>query len=250
MSSKNYRARGFTLMELMVSMAIGSIVLFVAASMLGTAGDSYDRIAGDVASDRDARAAISQLTLDLSSALFHKECAFDTSAKSWPSDSMGFLTLQPLEAQTQVGRIGDVCAVHYYIQDITSGGSTVRCLMRGFLESAPTFAALSQTPVPPIFTVSPADEIMAFGVVSFEAKPKFRNLDGVLIDWSPSTNTNPNAIDFKLIVARKDLVSRLTTPAAWDGSGNHAKLLGNPTNAHNHADLDVYGATIRFGNAR
>ena len=49
MSSTSRNARGFTLIELMFSMAIGTIVLLLAATMLRTSGDGYERVGGNVA---------------------------------------------------------------------------------------------------------------------------------------------------------------------------------------------------------
>jgi prepilin-type N-terminal cleavage/methylation domain-containing protein len=136
------KSPGFTLVELLSSMVIGSIILLAAASLLGSSGDGYERVGGGVATEREARALVTQLTSDLATARFHKDGVIEASTKSWPDDRLGFLSLQPVQAQSDNGRIGDLCAVHYYIDDITIGGKTVRCLMRGFRESVETFKAL------------------------------------------------------------------------------------------------------------
>ena len=96
---------GFSLIELLFSMAIGSIILLVAASMLGSSGDGYERVGGTVATEREARALITQLSADLSTARFQEDALFDKSSASWPVDSLGFLCLQPDQAQTDSGRI-------------------------------------------------------------------------------------------------------------------------------------------------
>ena len=73
MSASRPQTPGFTLVELMFSMAIGSMILILAASVLGSSGDSYERVGGSVASEREARALIARLASDLSSGRFHKD---------------------------------------------------------------------------------------------------------------------------------------------------------------------------------
>ena len=48
----NFRPRcdsGFSLIELMFSMAIGSVILILAVTLLGTYGDGYELASGSVA---------------------------------------------------------------------------------------------------------------------------------------------------------------------------------------------------------
>lgn len=237
--------RGFTLIELMFSMAIGAIILLAAASVLGSSGDGYERVGGGVATEREARAAIGQLTSDLSTALFRKGDVVDKSDASWPADRIGFLCLQPAMAQTHAGRIGDLCAVNYYLADLSINGRTVRCLMRGFRESAETFRALGNDDLTPLFAARPSrDEPVAFGVVSFEARAKSSDTSGLWIDWLENDMTGPDAIETRLVLARRGLAARLKTPGDW----NRSRLLGKPSEAARNKDLDVCGTMIGFGN--
>jgi prepilin-type N-terminal cleavage/methylation domain-containing protein len=249
MSSSPPRLRGFSLIELMFSMAIGSIILILAASMLGSSGDGYERIGGSVASEREARASISQLSADLSTVTFHKDEVIDRSGESWPVDKLGFLSLQPEAAQNDKEHIGDLCAVNYYVKDLPIGGKTVRCLMRGFRASNDTFKALREDSVASLFTPQEEiDEPVAFGVVSFEARPKSRDDSGKWIDWVKNNTTGPEALEVKLVIARRDLAAKLKLPAEWNGGGSAGKLLGESAKADRNKDLEVYGSTIRFGN--
>jgi hypothetical protein len=51
-----------------------------------------------------------------------------------------------------------------------------------------------------------------------------------------------------LILARRDLAGKLKLPEDWDGAGTAASLLGNPSEAQNNANLEVYSTLISFGN--
>lgn len=248
MTSTSPHPPGFSLIEQMCSMVIGAIILLAAAAMLDNAGNGYERIRGGVETDREARAIITQLTADLATARYHKDGILEKSSAAWPVDRLGFLTLQPARAQSDAGRIGDLCAVHYYIHDLTIGGKTVRCLMRGFRESSTTFKALENELVSTLFTrQSPIDEPVAFGVVSFQAKPMTRDAAGKWIDWLPHDITGPEALDVCLVMARRSLAGKLTLPDQWDGAGATAGLLGRPSEAVRNANLEVYATLMRFG---
>jgi hypothetical protein len=233
----------------MVSMAIGSIILLTAAALLGTSGDGYERIGGGVAAEREARAAITQLSSDLSTARFHEDSVFEKSSTAWPVDRLGFLSLQPAIAQTDKGRIGDLCAVNYYIKDLTIDDRTVRCLMRGFRESVDTFGAIGGNSVSTLFTEQAnVDEPVAFGVVSFEARPKSRTASGDWTDWVESDGKGPEAVEVRLVIARRSLAAKLKLPGDWDGGGATGRLLGNSSDADQNGELEVYETFIRFGN--
>lgn len=242
MSSIHSQTRGFTLVELMCSMAIGSMILILAASVLGSSGEGYERVGGSVASEREARALITRLASDLSSGRFHKDGVIGKSSVVWPVDRLGFLSLQPAQAQTDAGRIGDLCAVNYYVNDLSIGGKTVRCLMRGFRESGETFNALRGGSIAPLFASNAVlDEPVAFGVVSFEARPKSRDAGGKWGDWIKNDTTGPELLDVKLVLARRELAGKLKSPGDWDAAGMQS-------GAGRHKDLEVYDTTLRFGN--
>ena len=242
-------SRGFSLIELMCSMTIGSVILLAAAALLGSSGDGYERVGGGVAGEREGRAAVSQIASDLASARFHPNGVLEKSTAAWPADRLGFLSLQPPQAQSDAGRIGDLCAVSYYIKDLAVGGKTIRCLMRGFRESADTFKALGDNQVAALFTErNNIDEPIAFGVVAFEARPKSRDASGKWIDWIENDITGPEALDVRLTVARRDLAAKLKLPDDWDGAGTTGHLLGKAAGADRHAKLEVYATLIRYGN--
>jgi hypothetical protein len=80
--------------------------------MLGSSGDGYQKISSNIANAREARAIISQLDSDLTTAKFHPSQIIETPPSSRPSHRLGFLSLQAPQAQSEQGRIGDLCAVN------------------------------------------------------------------------------------------------------------------------------------------
>ena len=225
------------------------MLLFAAAAVLGGYGAGYERIGGGVASEREARALIAQLTSDLSSARFHRDGVITSSATGWPLSRLGFLSLQPAQVQSDAGRIGDLCAVNYYIKDLSISGKCVRCLMRGFRESQDTFAALEADTVSSLFTErNQLDEPVALGVVAFDASPRSRGPSGQWIAWDGNDQIGPDALAVRLVLARRDLAAKLRMPADWDGAGTTGKLLGDPSAAACSPSLEVYETLIHFGN--
>jgi prepilin-type N-terminal cleavage/methylation domain-containing protein len=239
---------GFTLLELLVTMAIGAVILLIAASMLGRAGDSYSQGSGSVAAEREARAVLTQMGEDFAKAVWHKDSIFEAGGEGWKRARTGFLSLQPEDAQSDDGRSGDLCAVHYYVKDIEVGESTVRCLMRGFRESGEVFPAIKAGSLTPMFAEEDTDEPVAFGVLAFEATPL--NLEegtGSLLNWTQTgdlISESPDFIRIRLVVARRELLGKLATTSDWDSS----PLRGDPLKASENRNLEVYEVIQRFGN--
>jgi prepilin-type N-terminal cleavage/methylation domain-containing protein len=172
--------RGFTLVEMMVALGIGSLVLVLAVTSLGSVSSGYDRNTNGVAAEREARAVLTLAAEDLAKAVAGGEPEFERDGGPWPLDRMGFLGLQPDDAQTPEQRVGDLCGVVYYVRDLVIGGDTVRCLPRGFRGSDETFATVESGTVETLYEPESRDEPVAFGVLSFEAEPLVRGESGEL----------------------------------------------------------------------
>ena len=243
---------GFTLLELLVTMSIGAVLLLVAATMLGRAGASYSQGSGSVAAEREARAVLTQMGDDFAKAVWHQDTIFEAGGEGWKRARTGFLSLQPEDAQSEDGRSGDLCAVHYYVKDIQAGPTTVRCLMRGFRESGEVFPALRAGSLTPMFAEEDTDEPVAFGVLAFEATPLTREAGtGALVPWSKSNGAggdpfleSPDFLRLRLVVARRELLGKLATTTDWDSN----PLRGDPLKASENRNLEVYEVLQRFGN--
>lgn len=238
--------RGFTLIELLATMAIGSALLLLAAGLLGRAGQGYARGSDGIAAEREARAALALIADDLAQAVWHRDSVLDPGGTDgWPRARLGLLSLQAADAQSDAGRAGDLCAIHYQLRDLTLGQKTVRCLMRGFRDSGKVFPALAAGSAASLFEARDQDEPLAFGVVAFEARPLVRAADGKLADWGPddSRSQSPDFLRLRLVVARRDLLAKLATPSDWDAH----PLLGDPAQAAEHPQLEVHESLLRFG---
>jgi prepilin-type N-terminal cleavage/methylation domain-containing protein len=249
MTPRPIHRRGFSLLEVLMTMAIGSVLLLVAVTMLSQAGDGYERGSGSVAAEREARAVLTQMGDDFAKAVWHQETILDAGGEGWKQARTGFLSLQADDAQSESGRTGDLCAVHYYIKDIQVGRATVRCLMRGFRESGEVFPALKAGTFSTLFGEEDADEPVAFGVLSFSAEPLVRDNTGKWEDWQRLAADDPfagspQAIRLKLVIARRELLGKLSTTRDWDSS----PLRGEPYQAANNPDLERYEVIQRFGN--
>lgn len=235
MNAASPSPRGLSLVELLFSMAIGSLILVLAATMLGGSGDGYARVGGDAACGREVRAAISRIAADLGNACYQPGEFLEK------TDRLGFLTLQPADAQSAASRTGDLCAAGYYLKDLTLAGKTTRCLMRGFRESRETFAALRTGGMPGLFAENAdADEPLAFGVVAFEVRAKVRDATGAWVDWEKSDQAGPSVVEVRLVVARPELAGKLRNSGDWDALASQG---GGPG-----PNLETCAASLRFGN--
>lgn len=228
-------ALGFTLVEMMVSMVIASIVLVLAVGVLHSTSDSYGRNTGSVAAEREARAVLTQAAEDLSKAVMGERAEIEAQGSGWRQDRLGFLCLQPPDAQSKTQRVGDLCAVVYYVQDLQIGRDTVRCLLRGFRGSEETFQAVKTGTVDGLYDARPADEPVSFGVLSFEAEPLGRTAEG---QWQKQTEEDkaPEAVRMRLVVARRELLGKLRTTADWNGH----PLIGLPSEVERSKYLEAY----------
>ena len=229
---------GFTLLEMMVSLTLGTTILLLAAGGWGSSGAGYGRTSGGVATSREGRALFDRLAADLASAISVKDSVLATD----PSGKLAFVTLLPTAAQSEEGRSGDACAVSYRLADLETGNRTRRCLVRSVRESGETLVALRTGEIGTLFTGnSPVDEPLAFDVAGFEAKPKSVAANGGWQNWADEGSGPPDALEITLVLARPGLAWRMKTTADWD---TLAQSGGNPRNA----DLETHSATLRFGN--
>lgn len=235
---------GFSLIEIVAALAIGSLILLGAASLLGWSGELYQRGTGGISAEREARAALSIISENLANAVWHPSTVFERTGEGWALDRIGFLSLQPSDAQSPGGRAADVCAIHYYIDDRLIGGRIVRCLMRGFRESAEVLRILETDEIASLFEPREQDEPLAFGIVAFGAEPQQRDpVTRRREKWMPEGGLPVDAVALSLVVARPELTRLLTTGEDWSTSTH----LGDPSKPEENRRLETFRLVQRFG---
>jgi prepilin-type N-terminal cleavage/methylation domain-containing protein len=238
MKSQDCHRAGFTLVEMMFSLTLGTLILLLAAGLLGSSGAGYGRTIGGVATGREGRAVLDQLGADFASAVMINGSSLDFGL----TRSIAFITLLPPAAQSDEGCIGDACAVFYRLKDLETGGRTRRCLVRSVRESGETFAALRAGKIGTLSTGKfLIEEPLAFDVVGFEARPKSATGSGVWRDWVDDETGPPDVLEITLVLVRPELAGRTCTTAAWDA-------LGESIGTARNAGLETLTATLRFGN--
>jgi prepilin-type N-terminal cleavage/methylation domain-containing protein len=242
-------SHGFTLIEMLAATGIGTIVLLLGVAALSKTGDEYGRSTNGVAAERESRAILTQVAEDMSKASAGY-LEIEKSSDEWRQDKLGFTCLQPADAQSENEAIGDLCLVSYYVKDLEIGRDTVRCLMRGFRSSDEVFGALKNGTVESLYDERPEDEPVAFGVLAFEVEGLVRMPSGEWKPWVKNPDDPfmemPDAVKMKLVVARRELASKLRESADWDNS----PLLGDPTEPERSKLLEVYEIIHPFGHAR
>ncbi len=229
---------GFTLLEMMFSLTLGTLILLLAAGLLGSSGAGYGRTSGGVATGREGRALFDRLGADLASAVL----VDGSILKAGRTETLAFVTLLPAVAQSDEGHLGDACAVSYRLADLEMGGRARRCLVRSVRESGETFTALRAGEVATLFTATfPIDEPLAFDVAGFEARPKSVDGSGTWRDWTDHGAGPPDELEITLVLVRPGLARRMKTSADWDALAESAGDVRD-------AGLETHTATFRFGN--
>jgi prepilin-type N-terminal cleavage/methylation domain-containing protein len=135
-------AKGFTLIEVLVSAAILSILMAVMFAALSTSLSLWRNTDSKMIADREARAAHLMLALDLANAVLPADTKFWPRLRTNGSNIfLQLLTTAPADFQPSVGGTnGDVCYVEYSIPAGTDK------LMRFFYGSEQTFTDILQGP--------------------------------------------------------------------------------------------------------
>ncbi|MFT4176885.1 MAG: prepilin-type N-terminal cleavage/methylation domain-containing protein [Luteolibacter sp.] len=240
------KSRGFTLVELMAAMAVSAVVLLGAAMLLSETLDHHERTSNRVSVHENARIGWNQLRADLEASVSHREAVFECPDTDWPRARLGMFRLLTDEMQQEEQRVADLGAVHYYLEDLTLQGKTVRCLMRGVRGSVDTFSALKEGETAELFVKRPVfDEPVMIGVMSFWVEPK-RWLSG-WVGWTRENESLPEALEVRVVAVSPRLAARLGNPADWNGEGRFLKMLGRPEDAASNPDFEVFSAIFPLG---
>jgi len=233
------RRPAFSLLELLLAMTAAMMVLLIAATALGDAGEKCGRVKAGVGTRREFRLGLVEWNADLASAVSGMPAHIYARQEHEAGDRFGFFLLRPPSKQSEAGALGDLCAVIYYLKDLEAHGQAVRCLTRGLRESAEVYAAIKEGGEEKLFEPRDTDEPVMFGVVTFRARAKIRKA-GEWKDWDKKEEEKPHAVDWRIEVARRDLEQRLETPAQWDALTGERK-------ARDAKQIEVQSGITVFG---
>jgi len=181
-----FAAGAFTLVELLVSMAVLGVMMLVLMQTTSTTLDIWRSSERKIASSREGRTATFFLQEDLKGMLVPRAEGLRPRVDQ---NSLRFLTTKTVEYQDQrtVANTGDLCTVEYRMDPESA------LLQRGYLDSRPTFEAISGSA--PSLPEPPEDsfEMVATNVYDFEAR-------GVAADGTAATGL-PKFIEMMFNIA-------------------------------------------------
>lgn len=226
----------FTLLELMVAMAVLSILLVLLLNIVDSATKFWRNNENRVDSYREARAALQIMSRDFQNLVATTDTnTFRINESAFPIiSSIGgavaktngggavFLSSLPAKAQ-QVGiNRSDVCQVGYFIALNRSGGSTNESmnLYRYFRSSDPTFqrlqagSGLFTNPAPQPNTAD--TELLARNVSAFTISA-FTQTNGGFTNFVQSTTTPlPDVLELRITALNQDAARKLDNSIpAW-----------------------------------
>jgi prepilin-type N-terminal cleavage/methylation domain-containing protein len=148
MNPKRHPA-SFTLIEMLVSVAIFSLLVLLLFGLMGGASKLWRRQTAEEESFREARSALNVLSRDMYGALI-------STNTDWfycnGTNQLAFLTTLPNTAQGSTDALGDVCAVGYSLEwgPSETGGPNNMSLYRYVCFSTPTYNNYLLAPTFPI----------------------------------------------------------------------------------------------------
>lgn len=205
---------GFSLIELLVAMAITSFIMIALIGLIGQSSTVYKDSRSAVESLSDARSLMQFFEAELRSRL--PRTPFLTETTSGGPDKFGYVRAGSFDEQV-VAPTGDLSTSVYYIAfTADSPGAGSPKLFRHYLDARKT-QDLLETPAPPsIPAVDPAkDEPLLYNVIRFEAKPKRLNAAGVYEPWTPANDAPPSIVEITVETTDDASATRFKTEGAW-----------------------------------
>lgn len=253
---------GFTLLELLVAMAVLAILVLLLMNMVDSATQLWRINENRVEGFREPRAALGIVAKDLKTAMAGTNTNFfrlKDSTYSPAGATLGtnaahvfFLSAMPKGAQWSTNASSnrsDVCQVGYFVgygKTSVSSNAPVNTLnlYRYFLSSDDTYALLENTnsstyPFPPASTLVLSErnvELLARNIVSFQIKAfsTFNNTNvtnltvtPMLTNFVSSPNSAmPDLVEITVTAVNQDTAKKLSSQASW-GNTNDPPIRDN-----------------------
>jgi prepilin-type N-terminal cleavage/methylation domain len=235
--------RGFTLLEILVALAVLSLLIVVLMSMVDSGTKLWRENENRVEAYREARAALSMMERDLRNAVARGNTNFirineQAFARLQESDvqkntnwagAIFFLSAQPAAAQEFTANRGDLCEVGYFLAygnsssgPLTSGGGKSMNLYRYFRSSDGTFSNLSSG-ASALFanvTITGAEtDLLARNIKAFRLVPYHLDASGNCVPYNPALyGAMPNLLEVSVTALNQDVSRKLETVDDWTGS--------------------------------
>lgn len=243
------KIRAFSLIELMVSMAILTVLIVVLMSMVDGATRLWRHSENRVDSYREARAAINMIADDMNSVLISTNTIFflldyndklpSTASTAPTASSIFFLSAQPKESQeTSLAppqNSSDLCLIGYFLayDKVTSGSPAPSLnIYRYFVSSGKAFETIQQqkllaetlSTAPTAASLTGA-EVLARNVSSFKIRAfsvdYSANPQGVVTPFKQNKFTPiPDFVDIELTALNNGSVKRFKNKSDWTNTNS------------------------------
>lgn len=216
--SPEKRRNGFTMAELLVSMAITSVLLLALLALVGQSTDSYTQTQRAVNTLSQARAFLQFFDREISTRLPATRLIYEKGNGTGEADRIAFVRAISAaeESSTDPGDLNTSC---YYVAFSADGANSESPkLFRGVLGASETQSLLSAGGVPVFPPADPAsDEPIVPNVIRFEASPKyFTGSPAKPEDWTTSSTAPPSLIELTITFLDDSSAQRYRTRAEWD----------------------------------
>lgn len=186
--------RGFTLVELVVAMAVSLVLVLGMLELTAQGGRGFGRIQRSIQTQSAARAALHFMAEDMASRLAGTPVLTTSDGSAaWPCGTLGFYRCQAADSAG-----GDVVFVLYEVKSVMEGARISRQLVRSVWDSGEALAALMDQGIPA--GAPSSDEALAVQVV------------GLSLTCAPGA---PASCELVLTVADDATARRLVTEADW-----------------------------------
>ena len=231
---------GFTLAEMLVAMAVLALLLTLLMGMVSSATSLWRQAENRADAYREARAALSLLARDFSTAWGRDRNSFvwgsessillsgdaaETYNQGKKRDAVFFLTTMPPSAQEYNANSSDVCRVGYFLAfDTTSmspGNSQPSMnLYRYFSGSNATFESLKNSGTNPFdMGILPNDrncDLLAKNVREFSVRPLKYTTGGAFTTFIPSdANPLPDAVEIEIPAIHNEAAKKFPQKEHW-----------------------------------
>ncbi len=215
------------MIELLVAMAITSVIMIALFSLVGTTTDSYTRTQRAINTVSQARAFIRFFETELSTRLpstYFIHVSSESSGGPDTSDMIAFVRVLSEDEQDALATAtppdpGDLGTAVYYVDYLNEpGNSFIPALFRKQLGPKETQEKIITPGTSATFPgPDPAnDEPIVLNLLKFTAQPQFVNAAGELEDWDAASSSSPSVIKLTIRFLDDSSALRFKTKADWN----------------------------------